>query len=206
MRSVFEIGADLDRLREAFAISGRVAVVDGLPSYAVTDNGRVFTCRPVNRVAKPSLRELCPVADRGTGYLKLTLYRTGSPRVTVFVHRLVAKAFLPAQENPAMQVVRHLNGDPKDNRAENLAWGTQAENAADTVRHGRTTVGERNPSSKLDEPAVRRIKEQIRDGVPQLAIADTFGIDHSTVSDISRGRSWKHVVIPPKGDALEVAG
>lgn len=31
---------------------------------------------------------------------------------------------------------RHLNGNPYDNRLENLAWGTPSENMLDKVRHG----------------------------------------------------------------------
>ena len=33
-------------------------------------------------------------------------------------------------------VVRHLDGDKENNRAENLAWGTDSENMIDQVRHG----------------------------------------------------------------------
>jgi len=31
---------------------------------------------------------------------------------------------------------RHLNGQPLDCRAENLAWGTPRQNRLDSVRHG----------------------------------------------------------------------
>lgn len=34
-------------------------------------------------------------------------------------------------------LVRHLDDNPEDNRLENLAYGTPAENGADAVRHGR---------------------------------------------------------------------
>ncbi len=51
------------------------------------------------------------------------------------VHRLVAELFL--QNKNGCKVVRHLNDDPNDNRAENLAWGTQKDNADDCRNHGR---------------------------------------------------------------------
>lgn len=36
------------------------------------------------------------------------------------MHRLVAEAFLPRPETPSM--IKHVNGDRTDNRAENLKW------------------------------------------------------------------------------------
>lgn len=51
------------------------------------------------------------------------------------VHRLVLRAFVGAC--PPGQVCRHLNGDKKDNRLSNLAWGTLLENRQDRTRHDR---------------------------------------------------------------------
>lgn len=51
-----------------------------------------------------------------------------------YVHVLVATAFHARPEDA--EVVRHLNGDRRDNRAENVTWGTYTENAADTLAHG----------------------------------------------------------------------
>lgn len=51
------------------------------------------------------------------------------------IHRLVAMAFIPNPYN--YPIVRHLNDDPTDNRVENLAWGTMADNHQDMVDHDR---------------------------------------------------------------------
>ena len=63
-------------------------------------------------------------------YLSLHLGRAN----TVYVHALVAEAFVGPR--PEGAVCRHLNGNSRDNRPENLAWGTQAENIQDMHRHG----------------------------------------------------------------------
>lgn len=50
------------------------------------------------------------------------------------VHRLVCLAFHGAPESPDL-VARHLNDDKDDNRPENVAWGTQSQNALDSRRN-----------------------------------------------------------------------
>ena len=74
---------------------------------------------------RPFLREQQTVY----GY-KYTKVRGKSARV----HRIVAEAFLPNPNN--LPIVMHLNNDKSDNRVENLAWGTQAENTRAAFRDG----------------------------------------------------------------------
>ena len=47
---------------------------------------------------------------------------------THLVHRLVAKAFRPPPPSEKHTQVNHIDGDPANNRAENLAWVTPSEN------------------------------------------------------------------------------
>lgn len=69
-----------------------------------------------------------------TGYFQIGLRYGGVDR-SLYVHSLVLEAFVGPR--PEHAVTRHLNGNPADNRLENLAWGTPSENARDRVRHGR---------------------------------------------------------------------
>lgn len=55
-------------------------------------------------------------------------------RRTRTVHSLMAEAFLGPR--PEGWEVRHLNGNPADNRLANLQYGTRSENAEDSKRHG----------------------------------------------------------------------
>ena len=59
------------------------------------------------------------------GYLRLQLTREAA-KTNVFVHRLVADAFVPKVEGKPE--VNHKDGDKLNNRAENLEWATRSEN------------------------------------------------------------------------------
>lgn len=107
--------------------------------YEVTDDGRVFSI--LHNWRGYGRRELAqhPNAD---GYPSVRLMVDGK-RKRLTVHRLVAAAYLPERPSLSHQI-RHLNGKCTDNHAENLAWGTAAENAADREAHGRTSRGSRH--------------------------------------------------------------
>lgn len=96
--------------------------------YQVSNFGRVRSRR--RRGAPGGLRRL---ANDAFGYRVLSLSRPGA-RVTKRVHVLVLTAFVGPR--PTGHLVRHLDGDPSNNRLSNLAWGTSSENNHDQVRHG----------------------------------------------------------------------
>lgn len=91
----------------------------------VSDCGRVFNGR-TQRFLKPK-----PM-DR-QGHLGVSFSRNGR-MVYVYVHRLMAKAFIPNPDNKP--IVRHLNDEKWYNTIDNLAWGTQLDNHRDRVKNG----------------------------------------------------------------------
>jgi len=66
--------------------------------------------------------------DNGYGYLKVKL-AVDYDRVMFYVHRLVCEAFHGPPPDGAQ--ARHLDGDPRNNHADNLKWGTAEINAED---------------------------------------------------------------------------
>lgn len=101
--------------------------VAGCPGYEVSDRGRVLSDKG------RSPRFIRGTVNRG-GYCTVFL-RVDGGQVARLLHGLVAEAFIgPRAEG---MEVRHLDGDPLNNAAENLTYGTHAENMQDRVRHGR---------------------------------------------------------------------
>lgn len=107
--------------------------------YAASVDGQILShARTVERGGGILQRRRARILDGARapgGYRRMTLYVPGQPRGMWFAHELVMLAF--AGPKPDGQEVRHLNGDPQDNRLANLAYGTRQENADDKVRHGK---------------------------------------------------------------------
>jgi len=106
----------------------RLSVVDYEGLYEVSDTGLVYS------IARATTRGgLMKFIDDGRGYQFVGLTRAGKQR-RYSVHSLVAGAFIGPR--PKGLVIRHLDGDPSNNWAYNLTYGTQAENMQDMLRHG----------------------------------------------------------------------
>lgn len=101
--------------------------------YEVSDLGNVRgVARKVERVGRWGNVESVTVPGRNlvqkentNGYLRVSLSR-GNVVKQVFVHRLVALAFLIKSDG--CDCIDHINGNRKDNRVENLRWVTQGDN------------------------------------------------------------------------------
>ena len=92
--------------------------------YSVTVDGRVWSTRQDGRWLRPKIGR--------TGYLTVCL-RDGVRGHMVFVHRLVAAAFIPRIDGK--RIVNHKDGDKLNNHASNLEWATHSDN----MRHANRT-------------------------------------------------------------------
>ncbi len=74
-----------------------------------------------------------------------------------------------------------------------LFLGTDADNAADRNRKGRTARGERGGKTKLTEAQVREIRDLVASGLRHREVAARFNIGLSTVGHICGRYLWAHV-------------
>jgi hypothetical protein len=77
-------------------------------------------------------------------------------KVKIFGHHAVLLAFIG--NRPAGYVCCHSNGNPRDNRPENLRWDSQYKNNQDRVKHGTYRGGSDHPMSKYSDDLADRIK------------------------------------------------
>ena len=106
------------------------------PGYEVTREGIVYSVASNWRGLGKRRLNVTPNSD---GYPSVRLQINGK-RVRIGVHKLVALHHLPPKPSQRHEL-RHLDGNKDNPHADNLAWGTPKENAADRELHGRTSRG-----------------------------------------------------------------
>ena len=102
------------------------------------------------------------------------------------VHRLVAEAFIPKTG----YLVRHIDGDKKNNRLDNLAWGSQLDNEADKRRHGRIIYGPKHHNAKLTADLIRQIRSSAK---TDLQWSKELGVARNAIYSVRKGLTWSHV-------------
>src|SRR6185437_7166057 len=121
------------------------------------------------------------------GYLSVSLCHENK-KVTKHVHRLICMAFHGMPEKESMQV-RHLDGDPQNNRPENLVWGTQHENWQDRKAHGHGIEGEKHHAAKLTDEERSHLKWAISVGLcSQHHAARILGMSQSSIWAIANSK------------------
>jgi hypothetical protein len=124
------------------------------------------------------------------GHLRVTLHRDNTKRRR-FVHHLVLEAFVGPCP-PGLEAC-HENGDPTDNRVENLRWDTRANNHADSLRHGTKPIGSAHSNAKLTEATVAAMRAALALGASVSAVARAAGCSRVNVRRIRDGKGWTHV-------------
>lgn len=106
------------------------------PGYEVMRDGRIFSNHNWRGTGR---RELTQELNYH-GYPSVRMTIEGK-RIRYAVHVLVAAKYLSSRPSAGHEV-RHLDGNKLNSHADNLAWGTKKENAADREAHGKTSRGE----------------------------------------------------------------
>lgn len=154
--------------------------------YSVTQEGVVYSYLNNRGKLTATPRIMHPYVGKTNGYLICKL-RKNKTRVGYCVHRLVLETFVG--KRPEGMEARHLNGDKKDPRLENLKWGTYKENAMDACRHGVMHCH----NKKLREEEVRLIYKFKGSRFTQTYVGKMFKVSNATVSLIWSNSMWKYL-------------
>jgi len=105
----------------------KVQWIDGYEGlYLISDFGEIVSFVSNNGKVKPHVLK----RKSHKTYRKVNLCKNGDIKECL-VHRLVLETFLGTC--PEGWESRHLNGNPLDNRIDNLAWGTPQQNSNDNM-------------------------------------------------------------------------
>lgn len=157
--------------------------------YQISNLGNVKSLGRFKRIGNGALqpipeRILRAVPYNKVGHLKVTLCKDGEKRKCP-VHNLVMTAFVG--KRPDGMEVRHLNSNSQDNRIENLAYGTSAENHIDQSKIGHIA------NQKLAPTDIPTIRIRLAKGESCTAIAKDYGVSMHCIFDIKRGKTFKWV-------------
>lgn len=165
-------------------------------SYQISDMGRVKSSIRWNGTLERILRQ----STKKDGHLHVCLYKNKKGK-THLVHALVLQTFIRPRQRG--EECRHLDGNPRNNRLNNLRYGTHKENMEDCSRHGGfpDRRGSKNVRAKLTPDQVISIRKLYcnnallsnRDKLSQLQIAKTFKVSEYTVWAIVNRKTWAHI-------------
>lgn len=155
-------------------------------NYIVSDDGFVKSIK-TNKILKQKLDK--------DNYLSINMSMGGRGNTRqVFVHRLVAEAFISNPENKPL--VKHIDGNPINNCAENLKWVTSKENVEHSIEIGlkNNDYGSLSCNSKLspNEISYCRKMYQPRSKLYDCReLAKRFNVSKSTMSYILNNITYK---------------
>ena len=89
--------------------------------------------------------------------------------------------------------VLHKCDNRKCINPDHLFLGTNADNLADRQAKGRQARGESHARSKLTMKDIRRIRKLVANGTRQSVLAKEYGVNFSTIFNIIKRKTWKHI-------------
>lgn len=126
-------------------------------------------------------RVLRPGPMKKDGHLSVVL---GHKANGSLVHRLVARTFIGPC--PKGMEVCHNDGNPTNNRIENLRYDTRGGNIRDDYRNGAR-------KRKLTNDEILYIRFAHHVGIPLKRLADAYGISYNTAYKMYKGEGYEDV-------------
>ncbi len=156
--------------------------VPGWPDYDVSSLGRVRSRRPFGPASRPNL---IGSSKSDSQYVCVTLC-DGKGRKKAYVAHLVLKAFVGPRPD-GMQALHAPDPDRRNNRLDNLRWGTQGENNLDRLRNGSFA------GAKLTEADIPIIWDRLIAGETARHIADDYGVPLQLIRRVRQKKDWSYI-------------
>lgn len=159
--------------------------------YEVSNHGRV---RSLDRIVRGRWGpvfykgQLMSQSPDTSGYLQTALCKDGV-EYTRSVHRLVAEAFIPNQDNKPC--INHIDEDKTNNHVDNLEWCTYSENTNHGTRNKR--VSTKNTNGKCSKEVIQyTLDGKLVKIWPSISETGRHGFNRSHVGRCVRGERKTH--------------
>lgn len=152
----------------------RIAIIND--KYLITSKGDIY------RLIKHGKRvfELQAKRKHNNEYLRGVI-----DGKDVYIHRLVAEAFIPNPHN--YKEINHIDGNKENNNAENLEWCSRKQNCIHAYKTGlRKPIGR-----KLTEQQIKDIRNS---NLSYEILANNYGVSIAAIYQIKHFKTYKEVV------------
>ena len=149
----------------------------GFSQYAISRRGEIWSLF--------SDRLLVPQVHR-CNYLIVNLKNDYGVSRPCYIHRLVAKMFVPTEDTTLQ--IDHIDGNKHNNCVDNLRWVTNRENA-----HAAMTLG-LMPHAVFNDEQVHYICKRLEEGAGVAVIQRELGVPtRASIDAIRLKRNWTHI-------------
>ena len=165
-----------------------IAGYEGIYQVSNLGNVKSLSFGPKNR--KSGTVKLLRQTPSNCGYYKVELYKNGKSKM-MYVHRLVATAFIPNPEKKPQ--VNHIDGNKANNVLSNLEWATSSENQLHAIDHGLRAKSPMLGRTGSNNPNCKAILQYdlsgnfIREWSGISVAARALGVYASSIGDCARG-------------------
>lgn len=163
--------------------------VPNFPDYYCSKDGDIFSSKG------KTLKKLnSTIKKYKQAYRKARLYvtlRKNNKSYRKFVHQVVMLTFVG--DYPEGKEINHIDGNPLNNKLENLEYVSSSENTRHAFKNGlNKNAGDNHYIAKLDDIKVLTILT-LEENSNLTKLSEHFKVARSTIQDVVKNRTWKHI-------------
>ena len=192
------LSARMENKNTGFQIRAHGSLAERFGRYVYLNNACSNGSDNYNRNNKNYIKNNCwqwmgERNDRGYGVIGNGTRKQGISKA----HRVAYELFYFTKLEKD-NCICHICDNPACVNPQHLFIGTQADNIADMIAKGRNILppirrGKQSNFAKLNDKKIRQIRNLAKDGFSSRKLARKFTVSKTTILQIVKRKSWRHV-------------